>query len=44
VFALRYNHTMCDATGIAQFMNAIDELAGGLPAPTVTPADPRVFL
>jgi hypothetical protein len=28
VFALRHNHTLCDATGIVQFINAVAELAG----------------
>ncbi|KAK1686079.1 hypothetical protein QYE76_046927 [Lolium multiflorum] len=28
---------LCDATGIAQFINAVAELARGLPAPTVAP-------
>ncbi|KAJ1275899.1 hypothetical protein BS78_05G171500 [Paspalum vaginatum] len=34
---LRFNHTLCDATGISQFMSAVGELARGLPAPTVAP-------
>lgn len=44
VFALRHNHTLCDATGIVQFINAVAELAGGLPAPTVAPAWARELL
>lgn len=44
VFALRLNHTICDAIGIAQFMNAVAELARGLPAPTVEPAWSRELL
>ncbi|KAK1686469.1 hypothetical protein QYE76_047317 [Lolium multiflorum] len=44
VFALRLSHTMCDAIGIAQFINAIAELARGLPAPTVAPAWSRELL
>jgi hypothetical protein len=35
---------MCDATGIVQFINAVAELAGGLPAPSVTPAWSRELL
>jgi hypothetical protein len=35
---------MCDATGIIQFMNAVAELARGLPAPTITPAWSRELL
>ncbi|KAL6607864.1 hypothetical protein ACP70R_040927 [Stipagrostis hirtigluma subsp. patula] len=38
VFALRLNHAICDAIGLAQFMSAVAELARGVPAPTVTPA------
>ncbi|CAM0902628.1 unnamed protein product [Alopecurus aequalis] len=34
----RFNHTMCDAMGVVQFMDAVAELARGLPAPTVAPA------
>ncbi|KAJ1261548.1 hypothetical protein BS78_09G038000 [Paspalum vaginatum] len=37
VFALRVNHAVCDATGTAQFISAVAELARGLPAPTVAP-------
>ncbi|CAL5066670.1 unnamed protein product [Urochloa decumbens] len=44
VFALRLNHTMCDAAGIVQFMSAVGELARGLPAPTVTPVWSRELL
>ncbi|KAF0923190.1 hypothetical protein E2562_003401 [Oryza meyeriana var. granulata] len=44
VFALRLNHTMCDATGIAQFLLAVGELARGLPAPTIAPAWCRELL
>uniref|UniRef100_A0ACD5UTY7 Uncharacterized protein n=1 Tax=Avena sativa TaxID=4498 RepID=A0ACD5UTY7_AVESA len=40
----RFNHTMCDATGIIQFMSAVAELARGLPAPTVAPAWSRESL
>ncbi|KAL6594682.1 hypothetical protein ACP70R_048420 [Stipagrostis hirtigluma subsp. patula] len=44
VFALRLNHTICDAIGIAQFMSAVAELAQGFSAPTVTPAWSRELL
>ncbi|XP_062230712.1 benzyl alcohol O-benzoyltransferase-like [Phragmites australis] len=44
VFALRLNHTICDAIGLAQFMSAVAELARGLPAPTVSPAWSRELL
>jgi hypothetical protein len=41
---LRLNHTICDAIGIAQFMNAVAELARGLPAPTIVPTWSRELL
>lgn len=44
VLALRLNHTICDAIGLAQFMSAVAELARGLPAPTVAPAWSRELL
>ncbi|CAO1941879.1 unnamed protein product [Urochloa humidicola] len=44
IFALRLNHAICDATGIAQFISAVAELARGLPSPTVTPAWSRELL
>ncbi|KAF8725822.1 hypothetical protein HU200_020383 [Digitaria exilis] len=44
VFALRFNHLMCDATGIGQFISAMAELARGLPSPTVAPAWSRELL
>ncbi|RLN35168.1 benzyl alcohol O-benzoyltransferase-like [Panicum miliaceum] len=44
VFALRLNHTMCDAVGIVQFMSAVGELARGQPAPTVAPVWSRETL
>ncbi|KAF7051202.1 hypothetical protein CFC21_059468 [Triticum aestivum] len=40
----RFNHAMCDATGTAMFMNAVAELARGLPAPTVAPTWSRDLL
>uniref|UniRef100_A0ACD5VDQ0 Uncharacterized protein n=1 Tax=Avena sativa TaxID=4498 RepID=A0ACD5VDQ0_AVESA len=44
VLALRFNHTICDGIGIAQFMNAVGELARGLPSMTVTPVWSRELL
>lgn len=44
VFTLRLNHTICDAVGITQFMNAVAELARGHPTPTVAPAWSRELL
>lgn len=40
----RFNHTMCDAQGIVMFMNAVAELARGLPCPTVAPTWSRDLL
>ncbi|KAK1692836.1 hypothetical protein QYE76_009533 [Lolium multiflorum] len=44
VLTLRLNHTICDAIGIAQFLNAVAEFARGLPLPTVVPAWSRDLL
>ncbi|XP_038982859.1 benzyl alcohol O-benzoyltransferase-like [Phoenix dactylifera] len=44
IFAIRLNHTISDAPGLVQFMNAVAELARGLPAPTVTPVWKREIL
>ncbi|WVZ96208.1 hypothetical protein U9M48_041875 [Paspalum notatum var. saurae] len=44
VLALRVNHAVCDATGTAQFMSAVAELARGVPAPTVAPVWSRHLL
>ncbi|GJN36100.1 hypothetical protein PR202_gb24936 [Eleusine coracana subsp. coracana] len=44
VLALRLNHTICDAIGLAQFMLAVAEVARGLPAPSVTPVWSRELL
>ncbi|TVU02069.1 hypothetical protein EJB05_52435, partial [Eragrostis curvula] len=45
VLALRLNHTLCDAAGIAQFLSAVGELARGVPAaPTVAPVWRRELL
>ncbi|KAI4348103.1 hypothetical protein L6164_008864 [Bauhinia variegata] len=37
IFAVRMNHTMSDATGIVQFMNAISEIARGANEPSIKP-------
>ncbi|KAK8953787.1 Benzyl alcohol O-benzoyltransferase [Platanthera zijinensis] len=37
IFALRLNHTMADAAGLVQLMNAVGELARGAVAPSVLP-------
>jgi len=44
VFAFNYNHTMCDGIGLAQFLNAVAELARGVPAVSVTPTWSRELL
>ncbi|WVZ50550.1 hypothetical protein U9M48_001792 [Paspalum notatum var. saurae] len=44
VLAIRLNHTLCDADGIAQFTSAVAELSRGLPAPTVAPVWSRNLL
>uniref|UniRef100_A0ACD5W3N3 Uncharacterized protein n=1 Tax=Avena sativa TaxID=4498 RepID=A0ACD5W3N3_AVESA len=44
VLMLRLNHTICDAIGLAQFLNAAGELARGLPMPTITPTWSRELL
>ena len=43
-FAVRLNHTMSDAQGIAQFLNAVGEMARGKPTPTMHPAWARELL
>ncbi|CAL5078855.1 unnamed protein product [Urochloa decumbens] len=43
-FALRLNHTMCDAAGIVQFMTAVGDLARGLPSPIIAPVWSRELL
>lgn len=37
VVSVLLNHTMADAPGLVQFMNAVGEMARGLPAPAVPP-------
>ncbi|XP_010275172.1 PREDICTED: benzyl alcohol O-benzoyltransferase [Nelumbo nucifera] len=44
IFALRLNHTMSDAAGLVQFMNAVGEMARGAHAPSVPPVWQRELL
>ncbi|KAG6514934.1 benzyl alcohol O-benzoyltransferase-like [Zingiber officinale] len=44
VFALRLNHTMSDAPGLVQFMDAVAELARGAAAPSLAPVWSREVL
>ncbi|KAK4269512.1 hypothetical protein QN277_022659 [Acacia crassicarpa] len=44
VFAMRMNHTMTDAPGILQFMNALDEIANGASEPSILPVWHREIL
>ncbi|CAL9147010.1 unnamed protein product [Musa hybrid cultivar] len=44
IFAIRLNHTMSDAPGLVQFMNAVAELARGAAAPSVPPVWAREIL
>ena len=44
VFALRLNHTMTDAPGLIQFLNAISDMAKGLSAPSISPIWQRELL
>ncbi|XP_030472300.1 benzyl alcohol O-benzoyltransferase [Syzygium oleosum] len=44
IFAVRLNHTMCDAPGLVQFMNAVGEMARGADAPSVLPVWERELL
>ncbi|MED6124149.1 hypothetical protein PIB30_056366 [Stylosanthes scabra] len=37
IFAIRMNHTMCDGTGILQFIKAIAEIAQGASKPSIMP-------
>ncbi|XP_044483783.1 methanol O-anthraniloyltransferase-like [Mangifera indica] len=43
-FALRLNHTMADAYGIVQFLNAMEEMAQGKLTPSITPVWQRHIL
>lgn len=44
ILALRLNHTMSDASGLAQFMNAVGEMARGAARPSVLPVWQRELL
>ncbi|XVE90365.1 hypothetical protein DITRI_Ditri20bG0071800 [Diplodiscus trichospermus] len=44
IFAIRHNHTMSDAIGLLQFMNAVGEMARDALAPTVLPVWERHLL
>lgn len=44
IFALRHNHTVCDATGIVQFMTAITEMAQYACVPSISPVWQRHLL
>ncbi|PRQ19146.1 putative alcohol O-acetyltransferase [Rosa chinensis] len=44
IFALRLNHTMCDAFGLVQFLNAVGEIAQGAEAPSTPPVWERELL
>ncbi|KAI4351128.1 hypothetical protein L6164_005512 [Bauhinia variegata] len=44
IFALRFNHTMTDGTGLVQFLNAIAEIAQGANEPSIRPVSCRELL
>ncbi|KAM4075860.1 hypothetical protein ACJW30_12G021100 [Castanea mollissima] len=44
IFALRQNHTICDAIGIVQFMSAMGEMARGYCTPSIPPVWQRDLL
>ncbi|KAK8546104.1 hypothetical protein V6N13_067338 [Hibiscus sabdariffa] len=44
IVALRFNHVMCDGTGLKQFMSAIGEMARGLVIPSILPVWERHLL
>ncbi|MBA0874842.1 hypothetical protein Goshw_022901 [Gossypium schwendimanii] len=44
IFALRFNHVMCDGTGLQQFMSAIGEMARGVVTPSIPPVWERHLL
>ncbi|KAJ8763768.1 hypothetical protein K2173_003550 [Erythroxylum novogranatense] len=44
IVALQVNHTICDATGLAQFLTAIAEIARGAESPSITPVWQRELL
>ena len=44
IFALRLNHTICDAAGLVQFMNTVGEMAQGKNEPSIPPVWEREVL
>ncbi|KAK3441282.1 hypothetical protein EUGRSUZ_B01447 [Eucalyptus grandis] len=44
IFAVRFNHTMSDGTGLVQFMKAVEEMARGADAPSILPVWQRELL
>ncbi|XP_058728352.1 benzyl alcohol O-benzoyltransferase-like [Vicia villosa] len=44
IFALRLNHTMSDASGLVQFMNALGEISRGMSKPSISPVWCRELL
>ncbi|KAK1402679.1 benzyl alcohol O-benzoyltransferase-like [Heracleum sosnowskyi] len=44
IFAVRLNHTVSDAGGLRQFLNAVGEIARGASAPSVSPVWQRELL
>ncbi|KAK7260302.1 hypothetical protein RIF29_26242 [Crotalaria pallida] len=44
VFAVRFNHTMCDAVGIFLFLKGLGEIACGAPNPSILPVWYRELL
>ncbi|KAB2632105.1 methanol O-anthraniloyltransferase-like [Pyrus ussuriensis x Pyrus communis] len=44
IFASRVNHTMFDAVGLAQFLNAVGEMAQGTHSPSIPPVWERELL
>ncbi|PNY00127.1 benzyl alcohol O-benzoyltransferase-like protein [Trifolium pratense] len=44
IFALRLNHTMSDAAGLVQFMNAVGEISRGMNIPSILPVWHRDLL
>ncbi|KAK7270800.1 hypothetical protein RJT34_26231 [Clitoria ternatea] len=44
IFAIRMNHTMCDGSGICQFLKALAEIARGATEPSILPTWHRNLL
>ncbi|KAK9928649.1 hypothetical protein M0R45_025773 [Rubus argutus] len=44
IFALRLNHTICDAPGLVQFLNTVGEMAQGKNEPSIPPVWEREVL